>query len=685
MLTPRQRRALALVATGTLALLGACHSGTEPKGPVAAQLTVLPGNTSGLTGTSLVVAVKVTSTDNRPVPNATVTFAVVSGDATVSPTTAQTDNTGTAQTTVTFGPSAGPVKVSATVSGTNLAQSRDLIAIAPVTDCNASAAATLNLGEVRTPIAAQDVCVSGGASGADFAVIPFNGSVTYSATASMSFFSQGASAPVGSASRAPAGLTPLFSVSPAPSLQMLGGFGAPRSASTSYELRLRQAERQYLTPLVPAARAWYSHVSGTRRPLAPLYDKIPSSVTVGQLLKLNTRSGDSFADACQTPDMRTGRVVAVTNRAVVVADTANPSGGYTDADYQSIGTTFDTLVYDTDVSAFGAPSDIDNNGGRMLLFFTRAVNELTPKNSTSIVGGFFYGRDLFPQQATTNFDACPTSNVGEMFYLLVPDPTGVVNGNVRSKSDVTSLTISTTAHEFQHLINASRRMFVNDANDFEEVWLNEGLSHIAEELLFYRESAGLTPRENLDAPTIRSSAQSVDAFNNDQINNMGRYIEYLKRPSTSSPYAPDDSLWTRGATWSFLRYAADHRGASDGDVWFQLDNSKVTGLANLQNVFGAGLTNIFRDWATSVLTDDLVSTDPAYQQPSWNFRSIFPALQVSTFPLQTVTITDTSPASLALNGGSVAFLRFSVPAGQTASVQWGVPPQDVQVTLVRTR
>src|SRR4029077_4931315 len=93
---------------------------------------------------------------------------------------------------------------------------------------------------------------------------------------------------------------------------------------------------------------------------------------------------------------RAGRVVAITNSAIVVADTGNPTGGYTDAEYLTIGMQFDT-VFVMDTTAFGSPTDIDSNG-KIIMFFTRAVNDLTPTGSQSVVGGFFYGRDLFPKQ-----------------------------------------------------------------------------------------------------------------------------------------------------------------------------------------------------------------------------------------------------------------------------------------------
>ncbi len=319
----------------------------------------------------------------------------------------------------------------------------------------------------------------------------------------------------------------------------------------------------------------------------------------------------------------------------------------------------------------------------MILYFTRAVNELTPANSDSYTGGFFFSRDLFP--TGTSADACATSNVGEMFYLLVPDPSGAVNGNVFSKSDVAQIVSGTIVHEYQHLINASRRLYVNNAPDFEETWLDEGLSHIAEELLFYKTS-GLTTGLNLTLPVLQASQTYIDAANNYQVSNFGRYIEYLKRPSTSSPYAADDSLWSRGASWSFLRYLADRTG-TDATLFYKLVNSTTTGLTNLRSAVGTtDVASLARDWGISVLTDDLVSTTSQYMQPSWNFRSVFPGLGESPFPLATVSPVAGAPTPVALNGGGVAFLRFGVPAGGNATVDWGASlPAGITLSLVRTR
>jgi hypothetical protein len=228
-------------------------------------------------------------------------------------------------------------------------------------------------------------------------------------------------------------------------------------------------------------------------------------------------------------------------------------------------------------------------------------------------------------------------------------------------------------------------MYVNTAaTDFEETWLDEGLSHVAEELLFLGRT-GLKPRANIDATLLRTSSAYVDAFNDEAISNFSRLAQYLAAPTSNSPFADNDELATRGATWSFLRYAVDHTGSDDGTTWFQLVNSTSSGVANLTRVFGSSLTTLVRDWATSVVADDITATDARYQQPTWNTRSIFGTLQSNgVYPLSTTTL-GASGSTVSVSGGSAAFLRFSVAAGQTATIQWGTLPSNVQLTLVRTR
>jgi hypothetical protein len=551
-------------------------------------------------------------------------------------------------------------------------------------NCNSSSPLTLTAGQVQAALAGPCVFLS---EAGEYALVPFNSSTVYSSAATVNFTGSGVSTISTPLTSITAGASPMLATVPS-----LSRLGSSQPLLPSFELQLRESERRVLTPLFPAARQWLANRrTGSGTGLRPSFSTVSNPWAIGDTVVLNTNTGNSLAEACSTAVNRAGRVVAISNHAIVVADTANPTGGYTDTEYQSIAVQFDS-VFTMDSTAFGAPTDIDQNG-HIVMFFTRAVNELTPPHASSVVGGFFYARDLFPKQDSPQLgvgSGCPTSNFAEMFYLLVPDPNGVVNGNHFAKVAVSHLTVSTTAHEFQHLINGSRRLYINtSATDFEVVWLNEGLSHIAEELLFYQQSDGLHPRLDIDSTRFATDQKNFDALVNDQQANFGRLEEYLSRPSTTSPYAPDDSLWTRGATWSFLRYAADHRGSSDGDTWQRLVNSTHTGLQNLTDVFGASLMTMFRDWAIANIADD-VSSDAEFQHPSWNFRSDWEFIfnheatpQPPRYPLATVTVGDGSPLAVTLKGGSAAYVRFTVPAGQVGSVTWGTLPSTVSMSLVR--
>jgi hypothetical protein len=464
------------------------------------------------------------------------------------------------------------------------------------------------------------------------------------------------------------------------------------SPTEAIERTRRETEVRELTPLVETARAWHAEQLDAAR-------RFPSNTTplnVGDELRLNANANV----ACTNADTRTGRVVAVSPRAAIVADRDNPTDGYTDAEYQGILATFDTLVFPMDTTAFGAPSNISRYG-RILLFYTRAVNQLTPQGANFTIGGFFFARDLYPRTARSGLAACSASNENEMFYLLVPDPNGTVNSNRRSKENVTRLNLTTIAHELQHLINSSRRLYVNTgAQPNETVWLDEGLSHVAEELLYFRVS-NYSSRQNITLTDISGTARA-EVFSNYASQNFSRFYNFLIAPEVNSPYAPNDSLATRGAIWNFLRYAAARQGAN-GEAPFlrQLVNSTTTGVANLQNVLSGGaFADYLRDWTVSLIADDYSAAvtsalGPRYINPAWNFRSIYPGLRftggqaLGVYPIATRSLVNNTPQRVPLAGGASAYVRFSVPGGQRAlvslSTNGAVPPGAMRYALVRLR
>ena len=538
---------------------------------------------------------------------------------------------------------------------------------------------------------------------------------------------------------------------------------------------------------------------------------------LGDLISLNV-NGDS---ACARPVYHPAQVVAIGSRAIILNDTLNPKGGFTTADFQRYAARFDTLVYPLDVANFGEPTDIDKSG-HISILFTRAVNELTPPRAPQYVGGFAFSRDLFPTTATARAQACAGSNEGEYFYMLTPDPAGTINANVRSTNFVDSATTAVLAHEFEHIINASRRLYVNNTPAFEDKWLDEGLAHIAEELLFDRES-GLAPRSNLDIAAVRATSTIRVAFNRDMSGNAARYKTYLAAPASNSPYAPNDSLSTRGAVWSFLRYAVDRLSATDGfaagdgqtiigagdatlsagasfaeyaltvvntsvqsggfstyslksvasgtaasrastsvidepaaapapngpsglrqdeqfesrlrdrertaltplmgtarrwyasqsmpapamlrsrtslaasavadaesALWFKLVNNTSVGVPNLQSVVG-DLPGFVRDWSVSHAVDDVASPSTQYQQRSWNWHSIYPALSSPStgYPLLVQTLSTSGTVNNAgVAAGGAAFYKLFVPAGGSVVLTLSGSSNTVnqnQLVIVRTK
>jgi hypothetical protein len=534
----------------------------------------------------------------------------------------------------------------------------------------------IRVGESFAVTGAQSVKLEPGQSGGDYVAVLVNTGTVAGTDESYSLRGTGLLNP------AVASLLP----APPPQAARLGVAAAPMR-DIAFENALRDRERAELTPRIAVARqVMQARRSGSisTAGVEPRRAALPATAKLGDMVTVNVNGTQN----CTNAIYHRARVAAISAHAIVLADSLNPSGGFTDADYARYAARFDSLVYPLDVGAFGEPTDIDGNG-RIGLIFTLEVNRLTPGGSPFYVSGFTFSRDLFPVTATSRAAACPTSNEGEFFYLLAPDPFGRVNGNRRTTGFVDTNTTAVIAHEFQHLINASRRLYVNNAPKFEDKWLDEGLAHIAEELLFYHE-AGLAPRANLGIADIQASQQRWTAFNLDMTGggNTDRYRGYLFKPSRSSPYAADDSLNTRGAAWNLLRYLADRTSSADGNIFFRLANGPATGMANLQNVFGKDVPAKVRDWATSHAVDDIAATTAELQQPSWNWHDIYSELY-GAYPLQLPSLVEGTTYSGSIVAGGAAYYRFSVPAGGTATLTLGgasrASGSHVQFVVVRTR
>ena len=161
----------------------------------------------------------------------------------------------------------------------------------------------------------------------------------------------------------------------------------------------------------------------------------------------------------------------------------------------------------------------------------------------------------------------------------------------------------------------------------------------------------------------------------------------MQSPELNSPFAQADGFEMRGSIWQLLRYSADRKGGSEQSTWFALVNSTTSGQLNFNNVFGDIITNT-RDWAVAQFADDAFPLGANFSNPSWNFRSVLPAINSSRFPLLTHALLG-APVDITLAGGGAAYLRFSVQASIPATITTnssGQPiPSGIDLILLRTQ
>jgi hypothetical protein len=373
---------------------------------------------------------------------------------------------------------------------------------------------------------------------------------------------------------------------------------APLSPAEQFHLALRRAERE-LAPL--AARA--------RRPTAAAPAPAVTTINPGDR-KVFKVCGDVF---CQTHPSVVAFARKVGMHIAVFVDSAAEHAGdtLTTADLTALGAVFDTLLYPTDTAAFGRESDIDANGV-VIVLMTGKVNSLVTSaqcTTSGFVAGYFYGGDLI-----TGFSG---GNSGEVFYSMVPDPTGALSC-MHSATGVKHTVPGTFIHEFQHMISFNQHVLLRGSLTGEILWLNEGLSHYAEEMgarLF-------TPGDS----TTFCYFLFGDLYNSNQ---------YLSSPQKY--FLADTSgiggLANRGAYWLFVRfivgrYSADTSLASEHVFTRSLETTTATGKDNVANATHLAFETVVEHWALANYVSDLPGFTPPseLQYVKWHFRSDYPTL-----------------------------------------------------------
>lgn len=261
------------------------------------------------------------------------------------------------------------------------------------------------------------------------------------------------------------------------------------------------------------------------------------------------------------------------------------TGNFTDSDLDQIGAAFDDSISTTDVANFGPYSDIDGNG-KAIILITPVVNRLTPSGSGGFIAGFFLSVDLYSPPAVPS----NVTNQGEIFYLLAADPSGKT-GNVFPVDFTRNENISTTAHELEHMISFSWRIF-HEGGVTQQTWLEEGMAHMAEDL------------------------------NGFEKQNISRANIYLDAPGNMSLENDNAPLAQRGGIYLFLRLMADRYG--DG-ILKEIVQSKCTGRTCIQNVTGKGFYDLFGEFLGALyLSGKGITADPRFNYTSIDLTNFHP-------------------------------------------------------------
>ncbi len=391
---------------------------------------------------------------------------------------------------------------------------------------------------------------------------------------------------------------------------------------------------------------------------------------------------------CRTPAcsgfasvLSTARYVGA--KGAIFVDDTIPAGGYTQNELDSLGLLFDQHLYAIDTTAFGRESDLDGNGV-VIILLTDRVNALSPNcaQTGSVILGYFFSLDL------TND---PDSNGGEIFYSMVPDPSVPA---CFSKNFAQGKVGPTFIHEFQHMISFHRHVLLG-GGAAEEVWLNEGLSHFAEEL-----GGRLVPN------ALCSQGNCLNQFAGGDIRNA---FEYLLAPHSYFTVIPGSSSGTlpeRGAVWLFTRWLAD-RSPTDsllgGDITRRLLGADqpgglaLTGGANVVQAAqlfqgGVNLPMLLAQWHLANWAEQVAGfTEPTarLRYKSWDLQAAFDQLFPGPYPLFPDSTAGTGyQVSGTLRGGSGRYLRVVQPAngggvalGLTTGNTAGLAPRFAVVRL----
>jgi len=385
---------------------------------------------------------------------------------------------------------------------------------------------------------------------------------------------------------------------------------------------------------------------GARVKMRPEAAHAPRAAAAPQVTRqfnvLRTTTGSTLLPSSYQQVTAERRVIGANCLVYTDLDTL-ATGNLSQAQLQNIADVFDAEIRPSNTTYFGTETDVDGNG-KVIILITPVVNRLTPSGSSGFIAGFFLSIDLFA--AGQGGVPSGTTNHAEIFYLIAADPIAQW-GNTFPTAMVADENLRTTAHEYQHLISFSYRLF-QQSSTYQITWLEEGMAHMAEDLLGWNQS------------------------------NVARANLYLADPGGMTLEHNQAPLEQRGGIYLFLRWLGDRFGE---DIYKSIVQSSCVGRPCIEAITGEDFYQTVADFlATLYLSGKGINTTNKYNYQSIDLGN-FAAIPVASHDVGGGAVN----GSVLRAGGD--FHLFANPTTSTGRFVFSATPSygRMRAVIVRTQ
>ena len=312
----------------------------------------------------------------------------------------------------------------------------------------------------------------------------------------------------------------------------------------------------------------------------------------------------------------TATLVASSSKSLAYVDIGNQTEleetPVTTEQIQAMLDEFSGTTYPQVTSVFGSESDVDGDGS-VLFLFTPLVNQVEG------IAGFYSASSAIPENQGGN------GNLSDMMYIS-PD---------RKLNSYRSL----LAHEFQHLISFNQHVLLHPGGDSEVSWLNEGMSHVTEDLVGDHREGG-------------------------NASNVETYLAHPERFSLTGDASLNDGI--RGAAYLFLRGLIEVNGHG---VLTDLSQTDQVGIANVEAVTGQTFADLYQQWVSRLfLSGTKLNADPALNYTFSFFTETTTGLRAIRPPREDALMSGGTPLSGSLRQTAATFIRLT-GSGASSKIQ----------------